>query len=128
MCGRWAARYCHVGCAFSHLYDFALIFEISVSYMIRYPCRWHLAWILRRIIARKKRSQYCHVIKKRAAARGITWGMYNAHISPLYVRGGIASVEISYRKIIEILKSQNHWDILNVTESFADPRDSRLGS
>lgn len=38
--------------------------------MIRYSW-WHLARILRRIIARKKRSQYCHVIKERF--RESTW-------------------------------------------------------
>ena len=65
--GRSATRYCRVRCA---LYDFALIFEISVSYMTCYPCRWHLARILRRIIAHKKFSQYCHVIKEGERKRG----------------------------------------------------------
>lgn len=87
-------------------YDFALIFEISVSYMTRYPHRWHLARILRRIIAHKKRSQYCHVIKERKEERlpeRSPGECISARISHTYIRGRIVK---GYR-IGKSLKSLN---------------------
>lgn len=78
---------------------------------------WHLARILQRIIAHKKRSQYCHVIKERAPGS--------------YVKGRILSCMcdwISDRigKSLKIFKSPKHWDILNITESFVDLQDLRF--
>lgn len=59
----------------------ANIWGLGLVYDPLSAIRWHLAWILRRIIAREKRSQYCHVIKERFRERS-TWMVYvNGRIS-----------------------------------------------